>query len=259
MLLSPRNQMNNYPPNGEARRPDISLVILCYKAGESIRQFYQNAVKVFVENGIFDYELVLVGNYHDDSDDETPRVVSELAKQNQKVICVAKIKEGMMGWDMKSGLSAARGKHIAVIDGDGQMPLEDIITVYNKIKSEKLDLVKTYRVERGDSRWRKIISGIYNLFFGLLFPGFYSTDVNSKPKIFTRSAYEKLDLVSNGWFIDAEIMIQARRLHLKIGEVPTHFLGLSGNRRSFVRFSAIAEFIKNLIIFRLKEFKYWFK
>lgn len=248
---------NNLQDNN--RRPDISLVILCYKAGESIRQFCQKATELFVANGIFDYELVLVANYHENSKDETPRVVLALADQNPQINCIAKIKEGMMGWDMKSGLNIARGNYIAVIDGDGQMPLEDVVTVYKKIKNEQLDLVKTYRVERGDSMWRKAISWVYNLLFGFLFPGLCSRDINSKPKILSRAAYQKLNLVSDDWFIDAEIMIQARRNRFKIGEVPTYFLGLTGNRRSFVRPSAVAEFVKNLALFRIKEFKHWLR
>lgn len=240
-------------------KPDISLVILCYKAGESIRQFCRNAIKIFAENGISDYELVLVGNYHENSNDETPRVVLALADQNPKISCVARPKEGMMGWDMKSGLNIARGNYIAVIDGDGQMPLEDVVVVYKKIKNEQLDLVKTYRIERGDSMWRKTISGVYNLLFRFLFPGLRSRDINSKPKIFSRAAYEKLNLISNDWFIDAEIMIQARRNRFRIGEIPTYFLGLAGSRRSFVSPSAIAEFVKNLGLFRIREFKHWFK
>src|SRR3989344_9679673 len=111
--------MNNHLPEN-SHRPDISLVILCYKAEESIRQFCQKAIEIFTASGIYDYELVLVGNYHENSNDETPNVVRLLADQNPKISFVAKIKEGMMGWDMKSGLNIARGKYIAVIDGDGQ-------------------------------------------------------------------------------------------------------------------------------------------
>jgi hypothetical protein len=53
-------------------------------------------------------------------------------------------------------------------------------------------------------------------------------------------AYERLTLQSDDWFIDAEIMIQARLLGFRIGEVETEFLGLAG-RRSFVRMSAVVE------------------
>ena len=229
------------------------MVILCYGAGESVCEFVSRIIQVLESSGIFDYELVLVGNYHENSNDRTPEVVRDLASKNPKIRFVARAKEGMMGWDMKSGLEIAQGEYMAVIDGDGQFPVEDVVKVYKKIKSEHLDLVKTYRIHRGDSLWRKCISMIYNVFFHILFPGLNSKDINAKPKICTREAYGKLKLSSDDWFIDAEIMIQARRLSLKIGEVPTVFLGLTG-RRSFVRVKTVFEFMKNLIHYRIKEF-----
>jgi len=233
-------------------QPDLSVVILCYRAGDSARLFVDNIVKALAGSNIDDYELVLVGNFLDESD-ITPRVVADVASKNNKIKYVAKKKQGMMGWDMKCGLALAAGKHIAVIDGDGQMPIDDLIMVYEKIRFGMFDLVKTYRIERGDSAWRKTISFFYNLFFHILFPRLKARDMNSKPKIFTRQAFEKLDLKSDDWFIDAEIMIQARRHKLKIGELPTVFLGLTG-RRSFIKIGAIFEFFRNLIVYRLAEF-----
>lgn len=233
--------------------PELSIVILCYRAGESIREFVGRIIQALESDQVFDYELVLVGNYHKNSHDPTPEVVRDLASRNPKIRFVARAKEGMMGWDMKSGLEITRGSYIVVIDGDGQFPVEDVVEVYKKIKDEKLDLVKTYRMHRGDSSWRKCISMVYNNFFHVFFPGLHSKDINAKPKIFTRETYDKLKLTSDDWFIDAEIMIQARRLHLKIGEIPTVFLGLTG-RRSFVRLKTVFEFIKNLIKYRFKEF-----
>jgi len=233
----------------------LSIIVLCYKAGKSIREFANKLILLLQKNNISDYELILVGNYLKNSDDPTPKIVAEIAGQNPKIKFAAKEKQGMMGWDMKTGLALASGNYIAVIDGDSQMPIEDLIKIYQKIKKEKLDLAKTYRVKRSDDLWRKIISFFYNLFFKILFPGLNSRDINSKPKIFTREAYEKFNLVSDDWFIDAEIMIQARRLRLKIGEVPTFFRKLKG-RKSFVKPQAVLEFIKNLIVFRIKEFRY---
>lgn len=232
---------------------ELSVVILCYKAGESAKQFVEKVRILFDKERIFNYELILVGNYLSGSNDSTPMVVKKLAEEYNNIHYVAREKQGMMGWDMKSGLALANGRYIAVIDGDGQMPIEDLVKAYREIVFRQADLVKTYRLKRGDSLWRKIISLLYNLFFSLLFPGLIMKDINSKPKIFTYSAYNKLKLVSDDWFIDAEIMIQARRLHFKIIELPTVFLGLTG-RRSFVGFKTILEFIKNLIIYRLKEF-----
>lgn len=235
--------------------PEISVVVLGYKANQNLKFFVEELVN-FLENDKIDYQIVLVGNYWPNSGDETPAVVSELAWNNNKIKPIIKPKEGYMGWDMRSGLEVADGKFIAIIDGDGQMPAEDIMKVYKKIKEDNFDLVKTYREKRMDNLWRKIISYFYNLFFKILFPGLNARDINSKPKIFTKEFLDKLNLTSNDWFADAEIMIGARRFKINIGEVPTIFKK-NEKRPSFVKFPAIFEFIKNLIIFRIKEFKYW--
>lgn len=240
---------------GLKTKPEISVVVLCYQAGESIRQFVINLSKLMENKFGHDFELVLVGNYHQGSDDPTPLIINDIASHTNNIISVIKPKKGMMGWDMRLGLSAASGKNLAVIDGDNQMPIQDLIRVYDLLKKDNLDLAKTYRIERGDKLWRKFISFFYNISFKILFPGLGSKDINSKPKILTRQAYDEMSLESDDWFIDAEIMIQARRLDLKIGELPTSFRGLGGSRKSFVKLSAILEFTKNLIIFRWKEKK----
>lgn len=240
--------------NDSFSHPELSVVILCYRAGKSARDFVLRTRRVLEEAGVGKYELVLVGNYIVGAHDETPEVVRALSQEYSNIRYSALPKRGMMGWDMKTGLTMAQGRYIAVIDGDGQMPVEDIVKVYKKIRKENLDGVKTRRMSRGDNPWRKIVSFFYNILFSVLFPGLQVRDINAKPKIFTREAYEKMNLVSDDWFIDAEIMICARRLKLKIGEVPTVFLGLTG-RRSFVRPKAIFEFMKNLFVYRIREFK----
>lgn len=232
--------------------PELSVVIFCYQTGEYARIFTAEVVKNIDKLGI-DYELVLVANYWEGSGDITPHVAKELQKSNQRIKAVALPKAGRMGWDMISGLKVATGMKIAVIDGDGQMPPEDLVRVYKKMKEGAFDLVKTYRTKRGDSFFRAFISLTYNLIFHILFPGLPVRDVNSKPKIFTRDVYERLNLTSFDWFIDAEMMIQARRLHLKIGEIPTIFKNID-SRPSYVRPAAIWEFIRNLSKARLKEF-----
>jgi len=233
--------------------PEFSIVILCYQAGDYIRTFTREVIEHVSGLGV-DFELILVANYWDDVGDDTPRIARELENINPHIKVVAFPKKGMMGWDMTSGLKAATGRVIAVIDGDGQMPPEDLVRVYKKLKGDNLNFVKTCRIKREDSFWRKVVSIAYNFIFHLLFPGLPIRDVNSKPKIFTREVYERMNLTSLDWFADAEIMIQVRRLHLKTGEVPTIFKKID-TRSSYVKPEAVWEFARNLVIARIKEFK----
>ena len=153
-----------------------------------------------------------------------------------------------MGWDMRMGLDAARGDYIGVIDGDGQFPVEAVVACLLKAEMENLDLTKTYRVRRDDGVYRRLISYVYNGLFKLLF-GLQIHDVNSKPKIIRREKYKLLDLQSDDWFADAEIMIRAREAGLTIGEIPVHF-ALNDMRNSFVKPAALFEFMSNLIRYR---------
>src|SRR5262249_48838949 len=155
--------------------------------------------------------------------DHTPEIVRELARNDPTLTVVARPKEGMMGWDMRMGLAVASGKTVAIIDGDGQMPPDDVVAVYECLRQEGCDLAKTFRTVRHDGPLRGLVSRTYNMALRCLFPGVKVRDANSKPKIFTREALAKLSLHSDGWFIDAEIIIQATALNFRIGEVPTVF------------------------------------
>jgi len=231
--------------------PDISVVVLCYRSEDYIRAFIAQLEKE-LEEEIIDYELVLVANYEKGSSDRTPEIVKEIAFGKPRMKVISNEKKGKMGWDMRSGLNAAIGSNIAVIDGDGQMPVSDIPLVYRIIISGKYDLVKTYRAKRYDGYYRLVLSFFYNLFFRVLFlPGFPTPDINSKPKVFTREAYSKMKLVSSDWFTDAEIMIEAFRNKLRICHVSTVFYE-NERRKSMVSMVTIFEFIYNLIYYRLK-------
>ncbi len=231
--------------------PELSVVVLCYRAESFIVDFVKQ-IENELETELIDYELVLVANY-DTNNDTTPAWVNQLATANMRIKPITQRKEGKMGWDMRSGLKETRGNFIAVIDGDGQMPVTDLLIVYHIIKSGRYDLVKTYRAVRNDGWPRILISRAYNyLFYLLFFPGFPVRDINSKPKILSRTAYNKLNLISNDWFTDAEIMIQAFEKKLRICEVSTIFYK-NERRASFVEFKAVFEFMYNLVYYRLKR------
>jgi glycosyltransferase involved in cell wall biosynthesis len=227
--------------------PDFSLVVLCYRSGKTIIPFVESLCETLSSCNLT-WELVLVGNYIEGSTDETPAVVNALAQTRANIRTVVRPKIGMMGWDMRLGLNAARGEYIGVIDGDGQFPPESVVACLLKAKTENLDLTKTYRVRRDDGFHRRLISVVYNLLFKLLF-GLQIRDVNSKPKVIRRSKYEQLQLASDDWFVDAEIMIRAQEAGLTIGEIPVHFLA-NDSRGSFVKPTAILEFMTNLFRYR---------
>ncbi len=231
--------------------PKFSLVILCYRSEESIVPFVEKVHKLLGWLHNFDYEVILVGNYWPGSADKTPQIVKDLAQKIPRTKAVTLEKSGFMGWDLKTGIAAAQGEFVGYIDGDGQFPIDTILPpLYNSIMNN-YDLAKTYRVVRGDGLYRLIISTVFNSLFSILF-GTKFRDVNSKPKIIRGSIFKQMNLQSDDWFIDAEIMIKAQKMNLKVIELPIHFVE-NENRASFIKFAAIFEFIKNLYRFRFKK------
>jgi glycosyltransferase involved in cell wall biosynthesis len=228
---------------------EFSIAVLCYRAEEGIIPFVENLHKI-MSLFRFEWELILVANFWPSSNDRTPEICQRLAERLPYVRVLAEPKQGAMGWDMRRGLEACRGKYIGVIDGDGQFPVETIFSCFAKIRSADFDMVKTYRVERQDGFYRRLISIGYNWLFHLFFRRSAKLrDVNSKPKIMKREAYEKMMLQSNDWFIDAELILNCINLNLRIYEIPVEFHSL-GARKSFVKPGAILEFLRHMLDYR---------
>ena len=104
----------NYPT------PNLSVVVLAYRSGKNITDFVDSLIRL-LDREEPEWELILVANHFPDDGDQTPKIAKQLADSHIRIKVVTKIKEGMMGWDMRSGLEATTGKNIAVIDGDGNI------------------------------------------------------------------------------------------------------------------------------------------
>jgi hypothetical protein len=134
---------------------------------------------------------------------------------------------------------------MVVIDGDAQNPVEDVLRMYRAMRSLDVDVMKGRRTLRHDGTYRRFVSLGYNLLFRLMFRTRGLWDINGKPKGLTRRAYEALELESDDWYIDAEIVLKARAAGLRIAELPVEFMR-NDQRASLVRPAAIWEFLVNM-------------
>lgn len=224
--------------------PELSAIVLCYRAEESILRVVEPLLEQLEQSAI-SFELVLVSNFDGGAPDRTPEIVRDFARGRDRVRTVIRSKQGAMGWDMRSGFEAAEGRVMVVIDGDAQNPVEDVIKMYREMRRTGADVMKGRRIARFDGGYRSAVSWIYNAIFRLLFRTRGIWDVNGKPKGLTREAWQRMSLSSDDWFVDAEIVLEARRLGLQVAELPVIFQR-NDERASFVRFSAILEFVRNM-------------
>ena len=228
----------------------LSLVIPFYNEEKNVREVIGGLFDTFQRSSI-DYELILVNN---GSTDKTPQILEGLAREKPGAVKVVHVSVNQgYGWGIINGLKRVSGKYVGFMDGDGQIKPSDVLRVYSKLVDEDLDLCQVKRVAREDGLARKFISYCYNFVFRFLF-SLNVKDINATPKIMRREIYEKLDLVSKDWFLDAEVIIKCTRMNCKIGEVSVTFRKRETGK-SYVNFSTILEFLKNMIIYRLRPFK----
>jgi hypothetical protein len=139
---------------------------------------------------------------------------------------------------------------VGILCADGQVEERDVVKVYDIAAHAKNPmLVKVRRRFRMDGLVRKIVSIIYNLGATVIFGGLGSIDINGNPKILPHEYLERMNLQSKDWFLDAEIMIKAKRLGLPVYEFNVIAQMREGGS-SHVHPGTCWEFIVNLLKYR---------
>jgi len=127
---------------------DLSVVVPCFNEELNIPELSQRVLGMFDSGGLRG-ELVLVD---DGSADATARVIREHSRMDARVVGVFhRVNRGMAGaW--RTGVNAARGAHVAIIDADLQYQPEDILRLYRTLMDSSVDIVQGWRSSVGRER-----------------------------------------------------------------------------------------------------------
>jgi len=148
---------------------DLSVVVPCFNEELNIPELCQRVLAMFDASGLRG-ELVLVD---DGSSDATAQVIREHSLRDARVVGVFhRVNRGMAGaW--RSGVNAARGAHVAIIDADLQYQPEDILRLYRTLMDSSVDVVQGWRSsvgrEQGSARYTlsRGFNTILNTAFGM--------------------------------------------------------------------------------------------
>ncbi len=229
-------------------QPALSLSVPCYNEEEVLRSTVTRLVAAFDAESI-DVRLVLVDN---GSTDRTGAIIDELIAEGLPVTKVVVSPNIGYGNGVLRGLEACTGRYVGFICADGQVEPADVLRVYQMCATSKEPrLVKVRRRFRMDGLNRKIVSVAYNFLTAGLFGGLGSIDINGNPKIFPREFLAPMELCSTDWFLDAEVMIKAKRLRLAVLEFNVLAQARAGGT-SNVRAETCWEFLGNLFRARFR-------
>jgi len=237
-----------------ARAPDLSLVMPCYNEQEVVGATVSDLLFAFETAGVA-LELVAVDN---GSSDETGVILESLAAEEPRVV-VHRIERNLgYGFGILNAFPRCSAAWIGHIPADGQVDAEDVVRLYRLAsRTDGRIVAKVRRRFRLDGAKRSVVSALYNVLMGLLWPGIGSTDINGVPKLVRREVLEALRLESRDWMLDPEIMIKARRMNLRVVELNILARPRSGGRSHVVAADAFG-FLVRLAAFRFGgEFSAW--
>lgn len=205
----------------------------------------------YKQNSNLNYEVIII-------DDGSPDGTLEVAKQLQdiygsdKIVLKPREKKLGLGTAYVHGMKHASGQFIIIMDADlSHHP--KFIPEFIKLQQEQdLDVVTGTRYvgSGGVYGWdtkRKLISrGANFLTQVLLRPGV--SDLTGSFRLYKKEVLEKLVscCVSKGYVFQMEMMVRARSLDFKIGEVPITFVDRFYGE-SKLGGSEIVQFVKGLI------------
>lgn len=184
-------------------------------------EYLQRALNAATELGeellaagtVGDYEMIIV---NDASTDATPRLADEAARLNPRVKVVHHPTNRKLGGSIKSGFAAATGDVVLYTDADLPFDMREVHKALRLMGQYEADLVAAYRFDRtGEGYVRVIYSFFYNLLVRVLF-GCRFRDVNFAFKLVRRSVLDRVELHSEGSFIDAELMVSARKMGMNV-------------------------------------------
>jgi glycosyltransferase involved in cell wall biosynthesis len=226
---------------------ELSIVIPFYNEAANVQFVLEGLIKVFKDTGIR-LEIIPVNN---GSEDETAEIIRDCSRNRDNICTIYPIdikKNRGLGWGLRQGFARAKGTYIGYLGGDGQTSPLDVLNMYRilSLHTEK-DMITGRRIHREDGFKRLLISRVFNFCFRALYRT-HLQDINGTPKIFKAEHIQNFDWKSDGWFIDAELILRFLKKKLEIIECPVWFSKRNGGH-SHIDAGAIFEFIRNMTYF----------
>lgn len=197
----------------KSNRIELSIILPAYNEQDSLKLVVKSVLDVVIPL-IPNFEIIIID---DGSTDRTAEIAAELS-QSPHIRFFQHPQNLGMGKAIKTGINNARFPLIMDIPCDYQFDSRDIPKFMDKIKME--DIVVGYRFKKNESFQRRFYSNFNLILLNLLF-GLKLKDP-TWVKMFRRGICEKINLESDGFFWETEILIKAKNHGFKIGEVPTN-------------------------------------
>lgn len=197
----------------------VSLIIPVFNEEKTIEAIIQ---KCSAQKEI--QQLVIV---NDGSTDDTRRILNEVSKSNKTrpLITVLHHERNQgKGAAIKTGLTKVLGKYVMVQDADLEYSPDEIKNLF--YKAEQLGGGIVFGTRSHHRKKGYILAQIGNWYLNVMFNflfGYHFTDSYTCYKLLPRPIWQKMNLQSNGFEIDSELIAKLGIWGYKIAEIPISY------------------------------------
>lgn len=199
--------------------PLLSVIVPVFNESKTIKEILE---KVSLIN--IDKEIIVVD---DGSSDGTDRLLKNISYPNLKIIYHSSNRG--KGAAFLTGLANAGGEYIIIQDADLEYDPNEYLKLMEEMLKGDADLVLGARFTKGyhglliPRLGNRFLTGLINLLFGSNLNDFLTCY-----KLMRKTTIDSLNLKSNYFDIDTEIISKALKNHLRIKQIP-----ISYNPRSY--------------------------
>jgi glycosyltransferase involved in cell wall biosynthesis len=219
----------------------LSLVLPAFNEAENITAVVERALEV-LPRVTAAHEIIVVD---DGSCDGTAEIIDRLAADHPTVRALHHEVNRGYGTALTSGLRAATGDAIMIMDADRQFDIADIAALLPYVPY--YDIVAGYRIQRRDPFYRRLYGKLFGLAILILF-GLRLRDIDCAFKIFRADLVRDIELTTPGALINTELLTKAKRRGATIVQVGVrHYprpAGESSGGSPRVVFRAMGETVK---------------
>ncbi len=234
------------PPVPPKRFPELSVILPAHNEALCIADTVNKTLQG-LERMVEQYEILVV---NDGSTDTTATVLDALQERLPALRVVTHRMNRGYGSALRSGFLAARYAYVFFMDSDGQFLIDDLERLLPH--ASPTTIVAGYRENRRDARYRAWNAMLWNRLIRLLF-GVRVRDLDCAYKVFPRRLLERTELFAQGAFINAELLIHARRLGYQLAELPVRHFPRNSGASSGAKPKVILRAFRELIDFYRKN------